>query len=78
MTPDNDPYGEPAIFSATITPHRSLGRLGFVVLMCVFGGVSFVAGMVFLIAGAWPVFGFLGLDDARHRTSKQRDAATPL
>jgi uncharacterized membrane protein len=62
MTPDNDPYGEPTIFSATLTPHRSLGRFGFVILMCMFGGVSFVAGMVFLIAGAWPVFGFFGLD----------------
>jgi uncharacterized membrane protein len=28
----------------------------------VIGGISFVAGMVFLIAGAWPVFGFFGLD----------------
>jgi uncharacterized membrane protein len=62
MTPDNDPSGEPTIFSATITPHRSLGRAGFLVLMLVIGGVSFVAGMVFLIAGAWPVFGFFGLD----------------
>jgi uncharacterized membrane protein len=24
--------------------------------------ISFIAGMVFLIAGAWPVFGFFGLD----------------
>jgi len=62
MNPDNDPTQEPTIFSATITPHRSLGRAGFVVLMLVIGLVSFVAGMVFLIAGAWPVFGFFGLD----------------
>jgi uncharacterized membrane protein len=62
MTPDNDPNPEPTIFSATITPHRSLGRAGFLVLMLVIGGISFVAGMVFLIAGAWPVFGFFGLD----------------
>ena len=27
-------------------------------------GVSFIAGMVFLIAGAWPVIGFFGLDVA--------------
>ena len=53
---------EPTIFSAVITPHRSLGRVGFLVLMALFGGVSFVAGMVFLLIGAWPVFGFLGLD----------------
>jgi uncharacterized membrane protein len=62
MTPDNGPNPEPTIFSATITPHRSLGRVGFLVLMLVIGGISFVAGMVFLIAGAWPVFGFFGLD----------------
>jgi uncharacterized membrane protein len=62
MKPDNDHSGEPTIFSAVITPHRSLGRAGFLVLMIVLGGISFVAGMVFLIAGAWPVFGFLGLD----------------
>lgn len=62
MTPDNDPHAEPTIFSATITPHRSLGRAGFLVLMLAFGGISFAAGMVFMMAGAWPVFGFLGLD----------------
>jgi uncharacterized membrane protein len=53
---------EPMIFSAVITPHRSLGRVGFVVLMAAFGAVSFIAGMVFLMAGAWPVFGLFGLD----------------
>ena len=30
--------------------------------MCAVGGISFIAGMVFLIAGAWPVFGFFGID----------------
>jgi uncharacterized membrane protein len=30
--------------------------------MAVLGGVSFAAGMVFLVLGAWPVFGFFGLD----------------
>jgi uncharacterized membrane protein len=64
MTADNlDPL-EPTIFSAVITPHRSLGHTGFVVLMVIFGGVSFISGIVFLIAGAWPVFGFFGLDVA--------------
>ena len=62
MTCDNDHSDEPAIFSATITPHRSLGSLGFLIVMVVLGGVSFVAGMVFLVLGAWPGFGFLGLD----------------
>jgi uncharacterized membrane protein len=62
MTSGNDIAPETPLFSATITPHRSLGRKGFVVVMCLIGGISFVAGMVFLIAGAWPVFGFFGLD----------------
>ncbi len=62
MSSDNDQQRETAIFSAVLTPHRSLGPTGFVVLMAVLAGVSFAAGMVFLIAGAWPVFGFFGLD----------------
>jgi len=66
MTPDNDParesQAEPTIFSAVLTPHRSLGRRGFLLLMLVLGSISFTTGMVFLLAGAWPVFGFCGLD----------------
>src|SRR5437879_5958177 len=53
---------EPAIFSAVLTPHRSLGRRGFRILMLVVGLASFVTGTVFLLAGAWPIFGFCGLD----------------
>ena len=62
MAASNDPIPEAPLFSATITPHRSLGRKGFIAVMCAIGGVSFIAGVVFLIAGAWPVFGFFGLD----------------
>lgn len=62
MTSGNDPVPESPLFSATITPHRSLGRKGFIIVMCAIGGISFIAGMVFLIAGAWPVMGFFGLD----------------
>ena len=59
---DDDEFTEPKIFAATITPHRSVGSTGFLILMLCIGGVSFVSGMVFLLMGAWPVFGFLGLD----------------
>ena len=62
MTADNAAELEPTIFSVVITPHRSLGGLGFLILMTVFGGVSFIAGIAFLLMGAWPVFGFFGLD----------------
>jgi uncharacterized membrane protein len=62
MTADNGDELEPTIFSAVITPHRSLGNVGFLVLMIAFGAVSFIAGVAFLLMGAWPVFGFFGLD----------------
>lgn len=53
---------EPTLFYAVITPHRSLNSSGFLVLMVIFGMVSFFAGVAFLAMGAWPVFGFFGLD----------------
>jgi len=59
---DNDPGPEPTLFSAIITPHRSLTGTGFLVVMVLIGGFSFIAGMVFFVLGAWPVVGFLGLD----------------
>jgi uncharacterized membrane protein len=59
---DDDAFAEPTIFAATITPHRSLGSTGFLVLMLCIGALSFICGMMFLILGAWPVSGFLGLD----------------
>ena len=62
MSADNLDELEPTIFSAVITPHRSLGRAGFLVLMGAFGAVSFVTGMLFMITGAWPVLAFFGLD----------------
>jgi uncharacterized membrane protein len=51
-----------ALFDAILQAHRSLSPLGFVVLMAFVCLVSFTAGIAFLIAGAWPVFGFFGLD----------------
>ncbi len=59
---DDAAFADPKIFAATITPHRSLGSTGFFILTLCIGAVSFAAGMVFLLLGAWPVFGFLGLD----------------
>ena len=53
---------EQQIFSALLTPHRSLNRTGFLAVMLFLSVVSFVTGIVFLMKGAWPVFGFFGLD----------------
>jgi len=49
-------------FDAVLRPNRSLGARGFVLLMAALAALSFVAGIVFISVGAWPVFGFLGLD----------------
>jgi uncharacterized membrane protein len=65
MTAGNDfdpERDQPKLFSARLTPHRSLGRTGFLALMTFITAVSFVAGIAFWVMGAWPVFGFFGLD----------------
>lgn len=49
-------------FRATLTPHRSLSKTGFLVLMLVMCVSCFGTGIVFFAAGAWPVGVFLGLD----------------
>src|ERR1700693_164529 len=64
MTAGNDfePHAQPELFSALLTPHRSLNRTGFAIVMGFVGIVSFAAGLAFLLMGAWPVLGFFGLD----------------
>lgn len=56
------PAADEPFFKALLTPHRSLGRKGFSILMgaLLFGWLA--TGAVFLSRGAWPVFGFFGLD----------------
>ncbi len=53
---------EEIIFDAELTPHRSLPGRGFILLMAIICVVSFAAGVVFIMVGAWPIMGFLGLD----------------
>lgn len=54
----------PLTFNATLRPHRSLSRQGFIILMAVLIGLNFVAGTAFYLLGAWPVAPFMGLDVA--------------
>lgn len=61
-TPPPAPPAAERIFTATLWPYRSLSRRGFNILMAVAGVVSFAFGVVFTSLGAWPVFGFFGLD----------------
>jgi len=55
--PSEEPF-----FRALLTPHRSLGRKGFTMLMIAVGAGWLTTGAFFLAHGAWPVFGFFGLD----------------
>ena len=59
---DFDRLSQQTLFTARLTPHRSLNRTGFIVLMAFISAVSFAAGVAFLLMGAWPVLGFFGLD----------------
>jgi uncharacterized membrane protein len=61
MSQDNWPV-DPVLYEATLRPHRSLSKPGFVIVMAVIGLSSFIAGMAFLMMGAWQVFFFFGLD----------------
>ena len=90
MTTGNDldpDTAQPKLFSALLTPHRSLNRTGFLVLMAFLSVVSFAAGLAFLLMGAWPVFGFFGLDvvvvywafriNFRHAKASEEISVTP-
>jgi uncharacterized membrane protein len=57
-----DASADAKIFSAVITPYRSLGPRGFLIFMLCLGALSFISGMAFVLIGAWPVCGFFGLD----------------
>lgn len=63
MTSGNAPADSGApIFSAVLTPHRSLSSTGFALVMMALIVSSFFAGVTFWLMGAWPVVGFFGLD----------------
>jgi uncharacterized membrane protein len=54
--------GEAPVFDAVLTPHRSLSPFGFFLLMSAVALVGFSMGVGFLLLGAWPVFGFCGVE----------------
>jgi len=51
---------ERPVFEALLYPHRSLGRKGYAILLAGTAAIVFLYGIVFLVIGAWPIFGFLG------------------
>lgn len=58
----SNPIPETTLLFERLSPHRSLSPKGFAIVMGILGGCSFVLGFAFLMMGAWPIFGFLGLD----------------
>ena len=45
-----------------LRPNASLNQRAFIFVMALVGVFSFAAGILYLTVGAWPVFGFFGLD----------------
>lgn len=54
----------PVLYSAIIKPHRSAGIAATRTLLRLVAAAWLVVGTVFVIAGAWPVLPFLGLEVA--------------
>ena len=54
--------GNTKTWHAELTPHRSLSKHGFLLLMGLVIAVNLVIGGLFTAIGAWPVAGFAGLD----------------
>ena len=52
----------PDDFDLVLRPNMSLSRRGFFWLMVFFTAISVIVGGYFWSLGAWPVFGFFGLD----------------
>jgi uncharacterized membrane protein len=50
------------VFEARLTPHRSLGRQGFRLMMTLCCLSAVFSSIPFIVFGAWPVAGFYGLD----------------
>jgi uncharacterized membrane protein len=49
-------------FSTSLQPHRSLSPEGFRWLIGAAVAANLVIGVPMVVVGAWPVFGFMGLD----------------
>jgi uncharacterized membrane protein len=49
-------------WQAILTPHRSLSKQGFLLVMGLIVVVNLTVGALFTAIGAWPVAGFAGLD----------------
>src|SRR5260370_20751171 len=52
------------IFTARLSPHRSLPRRNLRILLWLFAGASLFTGLPFVLLGAWPIVSYMVLDVA--------------
>jgi uncharacterized membrane protein len=64
MSPPDPNAVDRAIFVARLSPHRSLSAANFKILLSVVATASVLTSLPFVLLGAWPVVGFMGLDVA--------------
>jgi uncharacterized membrane protein len=57
----SDPFDQP-IYQTRLTPHRSMTPRAFYVFIVAFCVAQLLFALPFLVMGAWPVAGFMGLD----------------
>ena len=78
----SDTPSDKVFFAATVAPYRSLPPRGLTWIMMVLIGFAFCSSLGFVLAGAWPVTGFFGLDIAllyfafrlSYRSARQRES----
>ncbi|HUB94435.1 MAG TPA: DUF2244 domain-containing protein [Stellaceae bacterium] len=79
---DIDPPEDGHVFlDSVLNPHRSLPPRAFIIIMAGLAALSVLVGIVCVIVGAWPIFGFFGLDvllvyvalKASYRSAKQHE-----
>ncbi|WP_457797323.1 DUF2244 domain-containing protein [Methylocystis sp. S23] len=56
-----EPFDEP-IYSTRLSPHRSMTPRAFYLFIVAFCLAQVIFAIPFLVMGAWPVAGFMGLD----------------
>ena len=50
------------VFEAILSPHRSLGRTGMIILVALTAGLTVFHVIIFASVRAWPIVGFFFLD----------------
>jgi len=78
----SDTPSDKVIFATTVAPYRSLPPRRFTWIMLGLAAFGLCSGIGFVLAGAWPVTGFFGLDIAllylafrlSYRSARQRES----